>query len=380
MSRRRSAAPAAASADLIRPLLRHGARFFTPGPEIVNTAAWLAHLDIIEVRTALVVRCADPLDQDYPPPSRDCDGLIALRPEVDEGGGDYRCPSCERIVFPAADEKRRYPQTTVVLKRSGIERYLVNTLGAPAKGRSFCDGVLKLPTAGLNAFVCLVEFCSDRQYLRRATAIAQPCVYVTIEPDTPGRLLADAGIRHVELADILTGKVCLTDQLTDAATSASSTMANVDVAILATGALMVGTPAAQSSRRRRFAVQAHPTGFWVDDRLIVDPSRSSACRILQALVQQYAEALAAGADVRALSVEDLADTVEEGEADARDAESIRRTLDRVRDQITTAIRRDTGKAIGANDVIETVSRTGTLKGAKGYRLNPHTVVLAATAR
>ncbi len=237
MSRRRSAAPAAASADLIRPLLRHGARFFTPGPEIVNTAAWLAHLDIIEVRTALVVRCADPLDQDYPPPSRDCDGLIALRPEVDEGGGDYRCPSCERIVFPAADEKRRYPQTTVVLKRSGIERYLVNALGAPAKGRSFRDGVLKLPTDGINAFICLVEFCSDRQYLRRATAIAQPCVYVTIEPDTPGRLLADAGIRYVELVDILTGSVCLSSRLKEAAASPPSTVTNVDVAILASGAL-----------------------------------------------------------------------------------------------------------------------------------------------
>ena len=379
MSRRRSAAPAAASADLIRPLLRHGARFFVPGPEIVNAAAWLAHRDIIEVRTALVVRCADPLDQDYPPPARDCDGLIALRAEVDEGGGDYRCPSCERIVFPAADEKRRYPQTTVVLKRSGIERYLVNALGAPAKSRSFEGGVLKLPTGDLNAFVCLVEFCSDQRYLRRATAIAQPCVYVTIEPDTAARLLADAGIRHVELAEILTGKVCLSSRLKEAAASPPSTVTNVDVAILASGALPIGVPAAQSAHRRQFAVQAHPTGFWVDDRLIVDASRSSACRILQALVRQYAEALAAGADVRALSVEELADTVEEGEADARDAESIRRTLDRVRDQICTAIRRDTGRAIDANDVIEAVSRTGTLKGAKGYRLNPRTVVLAATA-
>lgn len=380
MSRRRSAAPAAASADLIRPLLRHGARFFTPGPEIVNAAAWLAHLDIIEVRTALVVRCSDPLDQDYPPPSRDCDGLIALRPEVDEGGGDYRCPSCERIVFPAADEKRRYPQTTVVLKRSGIERYLVNALGAPAKGRSFRDGVLKLPTDGINAFICLVEFCSDRQYLRRATAITQPCVYVTIEPDTPGRLLADAGIRHVELVDILTGSVCLSSRLKEAAASPPSTVTNVDVAILASGALPIGVPAVQTAHRRRFAVQLHSAGFWVDDRLIVDASRSSACRILHALVQQYAEALAVGADVRALPVEELADFLEEGETEARDAESIRRTLDRVRDQITTAIRRGTGEAIGVNDIIETVSRTGTLKGARGYRLNPRTVVLAAVAR
>ena len=64
---------------------------------------------------------------------------------------------------------------TVVLQRSGIEKFLIDALGASAKGRSFLEGVLKLPTDGLNAFVCLVEFCTDRQYLlRRGTAIAQP--------------------------------------------------------------------------------------------------------------------------------------------------------------------------------------------------------------
>ena len=76
-------------------------------------------------------------------------------------------------------------------------------------------------------------------------------------------------------------------------------------------------------------------------------------------------------------MEDLADIVQGDEDDARDVESVRRAIDRIRDDITASVRRETGRPIGDNDIIETVSRTGALKGAKGYRLNPRTVVLAA---
>ena len=226
-----------------------------PGREILETATWLAHLGIIEVRKSLVVRCADPLDGDFPPPVRDCDGHITLRPNVDEGGGDYRCPSCERLVSPVVDEKRRYERMTVVLQRSGIEKFLIDALGASAKGRSFLEGVLKLPTDGLNAFVCLVEFCTDRQYLRRGTAITQPFVYVTVEPDTPARLLKDTAIRHVELVDILTGEVCLSSRLTTVATSplvGADQRGYPDFRGRSGTGRLSGVPA---PRRRRFAVR-----------------------------------------------------------------------------------------------------------------------------
>ena len=349
-----------------------------PGREVLETATWLAHLGIIEVRKSLVVRCADPLDGDFPPPVRDCDGHITLRPNVDEGGGDYRCPSCERLVSPVVDEKRRYERMTVVLQRSGIEKFLIDALGASAKGRSFLEGVLKLPTDGLNAFVCLVEFCTDRQYLRRGTAIAQPFVYVTVEPDTPARLLKDSRDpprrtrRYPDWGGV----------------SVEPTDGGGDIPFLNgddqrrypdfRGRSFTGRlSGVQAPRRRRFAVRSHSTGFSIDDRLIVDASRTSACRVLQALFQRFADDLSAGGDVRPISVEELADIVQENEDDVRDAESVRRTIDRVRDQITAVIRRETGRPIGDNDIIETVSRTGALKGSRGYRLNPRTVMLAA---
>lgn len=348
-----------------------------PTQEIIETATWLAYLGIIEVRKSLVVRCADPLDKDFPPPIRDCDGHIILRSNVDEGGGDYRCPSCERLVFPTVDEKRRYEAITVVLQRSGIEQYLIDALGEPAKGRSFRDGVITLPTDGLNAFVCVVEFCTDRQYLRRGTAIAQPCVYVTVEPDTPARLLKDSAIHHVEFVDILTGEVSLSSRLTEVVTSPSSALVNVDVPILAIGAVSVGTPASPDPPQRQFAIRWDADGFSVDGLLVVTASRTPAWRTLQSLVRRFAQDVATGVDVQAMLADQLADELDRNAADASSADNVRRTIDRIRADITATVRRETGRPIGDNDIIETVSRTGTLKGSRGYRLNPRTVVLAA---
>lgn len=348
-----------------------------PGREIIETATWLAHLGIIEVRKSLVVRCADPLDRDFPPPVRDCGGHITLRPDVDEGGGDYRCPSCERLVFPALHGKRRYEHVTVVLQRSGIENFLIDAFGASAQRRSFRKGVLTLPTDGLNAFVCLVEFCTDRQYLLRGVATTQPCLYVTIEPDTPARLLPDSAIRYVELVHILTGEVCLASRLATAVPSPPSALTNMDVPIFPAAAVAVGSPAAPAVHPRRFAVSCDAAGFSVDGLLVVAATRTTASRILRALVQRFAADLATGEDIGPTSVEDLADIVQSDEDDARDAESVRRAIDRIRGDITESVRRESGNPIGSNDVIETVSRTGTLKGARGYRLNPRTVVLSA---
>jgi hypothetical protein len=348
-----------------------------PGREIIETATWLAHLGIIEVRKSLIVRCADPLDKDFPPPVRDCDGHITLTPNIDEGGGHYRCPSCEQLVFPSADEKRRYEAITVVLQRSGIEKYLIEALGVPAKGRSFRDGVITLPIDGLNAFVCVVEFCSNRRYLLRGVAAAQPCLYVTVEPDTPARLLPDSAIRYVELVHILTGEACLASRLATLAPSLPAALTNMDLPIFPAAAVAVGYPASPAVQPRRFAVSCDAAGFSVDGLLIVAATRTTAMRILRALVQRFAADLAAGEDIGPTSVEDLADIVQSDEDDARDAESVRRTIDRIRGDITKSVRRESGNPIGSNDVIETVSRTGTLKGARGYRLNPRTVVLAA---
>jgi hypothetical protein len=66
-----------------------------------------------------------------------------------------------------------------------------------------------------------------------------------------------------------------------------------------------------------------------------------------------------------MSADDLADKVDQDAHDALDADSVRRTIDRMRDEISNTVRRETGKPIGDNAIIETVSRSSALKGAKG---------------
>ena len=73
----------------------------------------------------------------------------------------------------------------------------------------------------------------------------------------------------------------------------------------------------------------------------------------------------------------MADDIGQDLPDAIDAESVRRALNRMRTQITTTIRRVKGTPIDDNDIIEAVSRTGSLPKQQGYRLNPRSVVLGA---
>ena len=200
---------------------------------------------------------------------------------------------------------------------------------------------------------------------------------MTIEPDTPARLLKDSRDpprrtrRYPDWGGVSREP---TDRRGDI--PFLNGMTNVDIPIFAAGALPVA-PGVPAPRNRRFAVRSHSTGFSIDDRLIVVRREHQLAAFFRHFSSGLLTDLSAGGDVRPISVEELADIVQENEDDVRDAESVRRTIDRVRDQITAVIRRETGRPIGDNDIIETVSRTGALKGSRGYRLNPRTVMLAA---
>lgn len=323
------------------------------------------------------------MDRDFPPVSRDCDGLIVLRGQADEGGGDYRCPTCERIVHPDADGKERLETLTILLRRAGIEKFLIEHCGKIARGRQFRDGVLTLTIEPVNACICLPEFCSDSLLLRRSAAMSQTSIYVTVEPDAKRRMLQDIGIAHVAFAQILTGEVDLCSMLCDRMRNGPPVCSNVDVPVYGFGVTVIGPRVEPVPLPRGFRVRLNSEGLWVDDLLAVKAERKTAILILQALIHRFAQDIGAGNQVAAMSVDQIADAVERAgdlESDEkRDTESIRRTIDRLRDEIAEAIRKATGKPIGEHDIIENVSRNSAGKGAKGYRLNPRTVTLAAAA-
>jgi hypothetical protein len=378
LSRQRSVVLAAAGRELLRSLLRHGARVSSPSAEMLELAQKLADLGLVELQRLQSVRCASPRDGDFPPAHRDCDGLIDLRPEADEGAGDYRCSVCERIVYPEADAKQVFESLVVHLNQAGIEAFLIDRCGDLASGRAFADGVLTVPVRGINAFVCLIDYCGDDPWRRHSTAIGQPCVYVTIDADRAAGILDDEAIARVGLADLILGTKDLRAALMDRAMTRPVQASNIDVSINALGTRLIpGARREESKPRRVFHLCLSPEGLLVDGLLAIRAKRFRAFGIMRVLLQRFADAATAGQLLGPISAENLADAVQKVTGGTHDEATIRRTLARMRNDIAATVRRRTGEPIGDHDIIETVSRSGADHHSEGYRLNPMTVALGA---
>lgn len=369
--------PAAVTRDLVRWLLRNGARFPEPAPDILKTASWLEGLGAIETRRLRTVRCANPLDQDFPPSDRDCRGLVELYAGADEGSGDYRCPDCDRVLYPEADDKQIVDTLSVVVSRSGIEALLLTRLGEAAAGARFTAGVLHVSVGHRAGAIILAEYCTDGYWLSVTTVRLQPWLYITLSSDAAWRMAADPAIAHLELADILLDDLDLPAILAARSTAPPQVAAVLDMPVYALGARPSSPAATSSDAPRRFMLRLSPEGVAIDDLLVVPASHATAYAIMRHLVTRLASALGSVDGVGAVSVDELADELGKDLPHAIDAESIRRALNRTRKEITTTVRRLNGTPIDDNDIIEAVSRTGSLSKQQGYRLNPRTVVLVA---
>jgi hypothetical protein len=369
---------AAAERELLRSLLRHGARVPSPGANVLELAQKLADLGLVELQRLQSVRCASPGDGDFPPAHRNCDGLIDLRPEADEGAGDYRCSLCERIVYPKADGKQVFESLVVHLNQSGVEALLIDRCGELAAGRTFAGGILALSVQGTNAAVCLVDYCSDARWLGRGFGTNQRCVYVTAGADTAPRMLQEDAVAHVEFVDVLLGIEDLPATIIERATSLPGLLTNIDPLVYSLGARPITPELREPSEQRRiFHLCLSPKGLLVDGLLAVRVQRrATALAIMQVLMMTYAEAAASGRTVEPMTPDALADAVEPLVVGAvEDADSIARHIPRIRKSIIETVRRHTGKPIGQHDVIETVSRSGADEDGVGYRLNPRSVAL-----
>jgi hypothetical protein len=368
---------APAERDLIQSLLRHGARFLEPQPKIVAAADWLADLGLVELRRALLVQCANPADSDFPPLLRDCDGLIELRENVDEGGGDYHCPTCGRHVYPEAAGKQQLESLCVQVRQKGIEAFLIHRLGELAAGRSFSGGVLTVSLQNLNGFVCLVGYCTDERWYGRTRAASQACVYVVVGPDKGTQMMAEEAVALVELVDILLGAKDLRSLLVERAAMGPAAVTNVDVPIYGLGTRPISlAPKTHPEQHRIFNICLSKEGLFVDGLLAIRVQRrATALAIMQVLMRTYAEAAVSGRTVEPMTADTLADAVEPFIGAVEDADNIARNIRRIRKSIVDTVRQHSGKPIGEHDIIETVSRSGADEGAEGYRLNPRRVAL-----
>jgi hypothetical protein len=366
-----------AKRDLLNLLLRDGASYLSPNARLLEQAERLVQLHLITLERRRTVRCALPQDQDFPPPFSNCPGLIDLRSTGDEGGGGYRCPHCERIVYPEADGKQVFERVIVHLNRSGIEAFLIGRCGDLATGRPFADGVLTVPVQGINAFVCLIDYCSDDPWHRHSTAIGQPCVYVTIDPDRAAGIVDDEAVTRVALADLVLDTKDLRAALTDRATARPAWASNIDVSIYALGTRPIPAARPEEAKTRRvFHLWLSPAGLFVDGLLAIRADRFRAIGIMRVLLRRFADAAAQGHAARPISAEDLATDVRGViGGGVQDEGTIRRTLARMRNDIAATVRRLKGEPIGNHDIIETTSLSGADHDSEGYRLNPMTVAL-----
>lgn len=153
-----------------------------------------------------------------------------------------------------ADRKQQFETMTVLLDPKGIEQYLISRCGDLVRGRQFQNGILILPVAGLNAALCLVDFCSDAQWLGRNAAAARSCVYVTVGTDVAPRMMGEDAITHVELAEILLGSIDLRAILIDRAGHTPANLLNVDLPVYALGARPIAPTSERSPSPRLFVV------------------------------------------------------------------------------------------------------------------------------
>jgi hypothetical protein len=112
-------------------------------------------------------------------------------------------------LYPEADRKAQTKALKVSLSQGGIEQYLIKSCGDLVDGRSFNAGILQFPVNGLNAVLCLVDYCSDERWFARGFGVNQRCVYVTVDHYVGQRMMDEEAVLHVPLVDLILDKVNL---------------------------------------------------------------------------------------------------------------------------------------------------------------------------
>ena len=363
--------------DLYRRLLEHGAVLDEPDEPLIAVAEELRRHGVLAFRTTAFVRCAEPRDRDFPPPVRDCPGRVEVDGALDEDSDEVCCPDCERPVYPHRFGKRHRIALVVELLPGGILAFVAALGGETAPGRQIVPGVLRFEAGLFGVTVIVVDYCQDARFLDRTWAAHQPCLFVAVTPSAFGRILPEAWLLRVTLAELLAGTVFLPDLLARAAAGIRpGTLLNPVVPVYAPFAPpILDTPPPVPSRRFRVSLAAD--GVRVEDVLVVPARAAALVDVMTVLMQRFARALETGNGSDPMIVHDLADEVaHRRNREVEDVDSVRRTLNRLQTTIADQIRKELGLPIDHDDVVEAVPFSGVGK-AYGYRLKPRTVLLMA---
>jgi hypothetical protein len=374
----RSSRPRSSSSnrrELLALLLREGRSVPDPTSAVLKAATDLHKCGLVTVARREFVLCAEPTDRDFPrAKNRSCPGRVYLRPDADEAGHDYRCPDCERVVFPERFRKAQHPELQVTICPDAVIRYVRDQFGQDGLStKDVSYGVFRLEGAGRDVHVCIADLCADEQFLARDWARNQPTLYVAVDESTMNdRFLPEDWVTSVCLADVLCGQVDLVAAAKRLAQAgAPQQLINASVPLYATGPRPIVAARQRDARGRQFLVEMRDTFIRVNGVEVAARQAKTRAQVFAVLWQRFLEDLKDGrspAEFRTVNVDALAAQLK------KDPEVIRRTVNRFQEDIEIEVKKKSGEVIGREDIIETVRRAGQLDTSFGYRINPRTVV------
>jgi len=361
----------------IERLLRHGAVITAPDPEILSASSHLEQLGLIRVHTAQFVRCADPEDADFSRTNRHCGGRIY----VDGPVQDFRCPECDRLVYPDEDEKRRSVELRIHVLPSGVCHYVEQALAKMAvEFRSLADGVYHVHLGVLGVVVCVADYCAEPRFLTRQWASTHPTCYLGVDAQAfDDRFVDEPWLCRIRLVDVLTGKVDLAATLRQLESSnGPAALRHVSMPVYSGGPLPVElAPRAVPLGEHSFVVEMRPEGAFVQGLLVVPANSGVRFQVFSVLWDRFVADLREGADrFQAQNVDDILSALQSRTGrQLVDEVTVRRAVNRLQSGIARNVKRRCGLPIRREDIVQTCRWQGQGTDLHGYRLNPRTVTV-----
>ena len=367
--------------ELTERLLRDGSAFQKPPPELLEMATHLETTGLLETRIREYVLCADPQDRDFPPKNWHCQGRIYVGDDFDEAGHDFRCPECERPVFPFRYRKRRHKELRVKVDREGVLAFVRDRLAElKSNVKDISEGVFRADIGDLGVILCIADYCTDRQFLTRDWARTQATCYLVVNPtDIDERFLDEDWIHRASLADIVCGEVDFKAWIQGAAASARpESVRQASIPVYTKGALpILAEPVAPRKADRLFVVECGPNTVFLDKAQVVAPQASIRFKIFRILWDRFLNGLRSGMPAEEhspINVKDLMKELQSRTGEYIDDETrVRRALNRLQSDIETAVKKKLGLPIDRQDIVQTCRWKGHGEGDHGYRINPFTV-------
>ncbi|HUT61012.1 MAG TPA: hypothetical protein VNA25_24455 [Phycisphaerae bacterium] len=379
-SRRKSGS--SSSLDDYARLLCDGFAVDEPPEALIAAGEHLRTLGLAEIQWREYVRCADPQDSDFPPKNRHCRGHIYVDDALDEAGHDFRCPECERPVFPGHHRKRRHREMRAAVSAQGVWAYVLQRLQETGdRVKEAATGVYRVELNGQDVTVCVADYCGDEKYLARDWARTNTTCYIVVNSKhADDRFLDEAWVPRISLAQIVCGDVDLKKRLQEVAAAGSpQVLRNASVPVYARGVPPIVEPVVAAQPERLFVVEFDEEVVRVNGETVVNRQAGPRIAVFRILWRRFLEDLLEQIPperFRTASLKELLNLMEEEEKNRyNDPDTLRRVVNNLQSDIETAVKRKIGLPIGREDIIQTCRITNQAAVDGGYRINPFSVAL-----